>query len=319
MDGITDFYVRQILTAVGGYDLSMTEFLRVTNSVFPKRVFYRNCPEIDPKVNTRADLLSCTQSGTPVHMQLLGSHAGFMAANAAKAVDLGIKGIDINFGCPAKTVNGHGGGAVLLKEPQLLYELISEVRQSLPADIPLSAKMRLGYENSELLLENANAIESAGADFMTIHARTKFDGYRPPAKWHEVTDLFQQINIPIILNGEIWDTDDYQKCQQISNCQDIMLGRGAFAKPDLARQLKAKQNNQRVSSMPWSEILQLLIHFYRLMQTQQLISEKYISGRLKLWIKWLMASYDEAVYLFELVKKERSAQKIYQHISSSNL
>jgi len=315
MDGITDFYVRQILTGVGGYDLSMTEFLRVTNSVFPRRVFYKNCPEINPDIYQNNELFSCTQSGTPVHMQLLGSDPEFMAANAAKAVELGVSGVDINFGCPAKTVNGHGGGAVLLQDPKILYQLISSVREALPKNTPLSAKMRLGYENSELLLENAKAIEEAGADFITIHARTKFDGYRPPAKWHEVTDLFSILKIPIILNGEIWDVNDYYKCREISSCEDIMLGRGAFASPDLAKQIKASKNNQTLQIMRWSDVSVLLKSFYKYMSEQHLISEKYIAGRLKLWIKWLMASYDEAADLFELIKKEKSALKIVQMIT----
>ncbi|MBF0265041.1 MAG: tRNA-dihydrouridine synthase [Gammaproteobacteria bacterium] len=310
MDGITDFYVRQILTSVGGYDLSMTEFLRVTNSVFPKRVFYQNCPEINPEINSNLELLSFTQSGTPVHMQLLGSDADYLAANAAKAVELGVKGIDVNFGCPAKTVNGHGGGAVLLQDPEILYKLVSTIRKDLPSETPLSAKMRLGYETSDLLLDNAKAIEEAGADFITIHARTKFDGYRPPAKWHEVTDLFAKINIPIVLNGEIWDVNDYLKCQQISSCQDIMLGRGAFARPDLAKQIKTYLNHQPYQTMSWDSICVLLKDFYQFMVMQNLISEKYIAGRLKLWIKWLMASYDEAVFLFEQIKRISDAKEI---------
>jgi tRNA-dihydrouridine synthase C len=311
MDGITDFHVRQLLTAIGGFDLAFTEFLRVTKSVFHPRVFYHNCPEINPAINTKDGNLSNTVSGTPVHIQLLGSDAGYMAENALKAVELGVKGIDINFGCPAKTVNGSGGGAVLLKDPENLTTIITSIRKALPEKTPLSAKIRLGYEDSSLLLENALAIQDAGADFLTIHARTKMDGYRPPAKWHEVIELYDKISIPIILNGEIWDIEEYHRCHQISQCKDIMLGRGAFARPDLAKQIKASLIKQSIPTMQWIAILDMLIEFYKIMSHEKLISEKHIAGRLKLWVKWLMASYDEAAILFEQIKRIREPDKIY--------
>ncbi len=314
MDGITDFHVRQLLTAIGGFDLAFTEFLRVTNSVFHPRVFYHNCPEINPAINTKDGNLSNTLSGTPVHIQLLGSHAGYMAENAVKAVELGVKGIDINFGCPAKTVNGSGGGAILLKDPENLTTIIATIRKSLPENTPLSAKIRLGYEDSSLLLENALAIQEAGADFLTIHARTKIDGYRPPAKWHEVIELYKKINIPIILNGEIWDVEDYYRCHQLSQCKDIMLGRGAFARPDLAKHIKASLRNKPIVMMQWNAILDMLIQFYKIMMKEQLISEKYIAGRLKLWVKWLMASYDEAAILFEQIKRIKEPENIYKRL-----
>ncbi len=311
MDGITDFHVRQLLTSVGGFDLAFSEFLRVTESTYPRRVFYQNCPEINPEINRQANNISHTYSGTPVYIQLLGSHAGYLSENAVKAVELGVKGIDLNFGCPAKTVNGHGGGAVLLKDPENLSNLISSVRKALPDGTPLSAKMRLGYEDSSLLLENALAIEAAGADFLTIHARTKMDGYRPPAKWDEVSKLYEKVKIPIVLNGEIWDTEDYFQCQKISHCKDIMLGRGAFSRPDLAKQIKSCLSHKTIHLMSWNAVLDMLIEFYRVMMKDLLVSQKQIAGRLKLWIKWLMVSYDEAAVLFETIKRLKDAEKIY--------
>jgi tRNA-dihydrouridine synthase C len=314
MDGITDFHVRQLLTAVGGFDLCITEFLRVTDSLFPASVFYQNCPEIDPQRLYHHTLCSHTAAGTPVHIQLLGSHVGYMAENAVKAVELGVKGIDINFGCPAKTVNNHGGGAILLKHPDKLYQLVFAIRQALPHSIPVSAKMRLGYDDSSLFVENGLALEAAGADFITIHARTKQDGYRPPAKWHEVNRLLDKITIPIVMNGEIWNKEDYQQCQLVTQCDDIMLGRGAFARPDLAKQIKSSLLKQDDPLMTWNNVLQILSQYYQAMISYQLIGSQYIAGRLKLWIKWLMASYDEAVDLFEQIKRMTEAQLIDQKI-----
>ncbi|MFK5986484.1 MAG: tRNA-dihydrouridine synthase [Pseudomonadota bacterium] len=310
MDGITDFYVRQLLTSVGGYDLSITEFLRVTESVFPKRIFYQTCPEINPDYQ----LDGKTQSGTPVILQLLGNHSGYLAANAYKAAELGVSGIDLNFGCPSNSVNRRGSGAILLNQPDKIYQLVEAVKQALPEGLSLSAKMRLGYEDSSLALENALAIAAAGADFLTVHARTKKDAYRPPAKWDEVTNIIKKLSIPVVMNGEIWNIDDYKKCHKISQCNDIMLGRGAFAKPDLAIQIKQQLSGLKTTSYHWEQVIKLLNDFYLLMINDKKISEKHLAGRIKLWVKWLMVSYSEAEILFEQIKSLRSHQQIVEHI-----
>ena len=182
MDGLTDSYAREILTSIGGYDLCVTEFLRVTDTLFPQRVFYRRFPELSPEHSTtRAGKISHTISGVPVFLQLLGSDPQAMAENAAKAVELGSVGIDLNFGCPAKTVNKREGGASLLKYPDRIYTLVDAVRKAVPENIPVTAKMRLGYDDQSLAMDNALAIETADASWVIIHARTKTDAYRPPA------------------------------------------------------------------------------------------------------------------------------------------
>lgn len=310
MDGLTDFYVRRLLTQMGGFDLCITEFLRVTSAVYPNRIFYKNCPEIDPKY----ELGGKTASGVPVHMQLLGSDENYLAENAFKACKLGAKGIDLNFGCPSKTVNHHGGGAVLLERPEKIYTIVQQVRQALPKQIPLSAKMRLGYHDSSLALENALAIQAAGAEFLTIHARTKQDGYRPPAKWQEVGDLVPNLSIPVIVNGEVWSVDDYIQCRKHSQCDDVMIGRGAFALPDLAYQIKQYQIEQPVIEKAWNDIQGMLRTFYHLMIDDGMIADKHISGRLKLWLKWLTASYDEAQELLERVKTLKDHPQIISYL-----
>lgn len=128
MEGVADYWLRQILTQVGGYDWCVTEFVRVSGRLLPPSVFYRWCPELKQDAKTL--------SGTPVHVQLLGSDPACMAENAARAVELGAPAIDLNFGCPAKTVNRHSGGAVILDTPELLYRITHAVRQAVPAHYP---------------------------------------------------------------------------------------------------------------------------------------------------------------------------------------
>jgi tRNA-dihydrouridine synthase C len=175
MEGVLDFILRDTLTQIGGIDQCVTEFMRVVDRLNPDHVFFKLCPELKTKSKTRA--------GTPIFFQILGGQPQPMAENALRAAELGAIGIDLNFGCPAKTVNLHDGGAALLKSPCRIYDVVKAVRNSVPKGTPVSVKMRLGFDSPALCVENAKAAEEGGAEFLTVHARTKTDGYRPPAYW----------------------------------------------------------------------------------------------------------------------------------------
>ena len=173
MEGLADALMRELLTRVGGYDLCVTEFVRVTDTLLPERTFLRLSPELENGGKT--------SSGVPVRVQLLGNDPAALSENAAKVAELGAPGVDLNFGCPAPTVNRHRGGAVLLEEPEVIRAIVGAVRRAVPADVPVTAKMRLGLNDTGRALECAQAIEAAGADELIVHARTKVDAYRHPA------------------------------------------------------------------------------------------------------------------------------------------
>ncbi len=172
MEGLLDFVLRDVLTRVGGVDRCVSEFIRITGSLLPDKVFLRYVPEL---LNG-----SRTLAGVPVRAQLLGSDPVCMAENAARLAALQPEGIDLNFGCPAKVVNRHGGGAALLQEPERIAAVVAAVRRAVPAHLPVSAKMRLGFNDTLLMRECAQAMQDGGAAELVVHARTKADGYRPP-------------------------------------------------------------------------------------------------------------------------------------------
>ncbi len=236
MEGVVDPWIRQLLSSYGGIDVCVTEFIRVTQQILPDHVFFEYAPELKTQ--------SKTESGTPVMVQLLGSDLNFMAENAVKAVRLGALGIDINFGCPAKNVNRNDGGSVLLKNPERVYQITNAIRKALPMNIPVNAKVRLGYENKDFHKEIANAAEAAGAGWLVVHARTKEEGYRPPAHWEYIKAMKDCVHIPVIANGEIWTTQDFEKCRIISECENVMIGRGLMAEPLLAVRIKQQQQQQ---------------------------------------------------------------------------
>ena len=293
MEGVVDHTMRTMLTAVGGIDRCVTEFVRVTTARLPVKTFHRYCPELHND--------GLTPSGVPVYVQLLGGQPEPMAINAERAAALGAPGIDINFGCPAKQVNRSDGGSVLLKEPDRVFAIIDAVRKAVPAETPVTAKIRLGFEDRSLLGDVSQAVFAANASELTIHARTKEDGYKPPAYWAAIEDINASSPIPIIANGEIWSVDDYRQCIKQSGCADIMLGRGILACPDLAKQINAAQRQQANTAMDWLMVVELLAQFC--VVTEAMYQRRYVGNRVKQWLGYLRRQYPLAAVLFEDVKR----------------
>lgn len=297
MEGVVDAPMREMLTRVGGIDQCVTEFVRVSERVLPAKVFRKICPELFND--------SRTSSGTPVVLQLLGSDPRILAGNARKAVSIGANGIDLNFGCPAKTVNKSKGGAILLNEPELVHKIVWWVRQAVPAHIPVTAKMRLGYHDKSLALENASAIADAGANGLTVHARTKEEGYRPPAHWEWISRIREHLSIPVTANGEVWTWQDYQRCREVSGCDDVMIGRGLVAAPDLALRIKALQRGDDPDHLRWEEMLVLLQQFMDMVELQ--LAPKFVHGRIKQWLKMMSRQYPQAM---PMLQEMRSLTKV---------
>lgn len=295
MEGLVDAPIRETLTKVGGIDRCVTEFIRVTHNLLPPRVFYKFAPELYNQ--------SLTQVGTPVAIQLLGSDPVEMGRNGRRAVELGATQVDINFGCPAKTVNRHKGGCVLMREPELMHNITAAVRQALPAHVLVTAKMRLGYDDRSMGVACAQALEAAGAEEIVIHARSKVDGYKPPAYWEEIARAREAVKAKIIANGEIWTVADYWRCREVSGCDDVMIGRGLIARPDLARKIKASQQGVEVVDMTWPEAVVLVREYAEVLQGW--LEDRYVTGRIKQWLNFLRQAFPEAQALWAQARKIR--------------
>ncbi len=293
MEGLLDFTLRDVLTRAGGIDRCVAEFIRVTGTLLPKRVFTRVVPELMHG--------GCTPAGVPVRVQLMGSDPVCLAENAARLAGLGPAGIDLNFGCPAKVVNRHGGGAALLRDPELLHRIVAAVRRAVPAAMPVSAKMRLGFDTAEGALDCALAIVSAGADELVVHARTKADGYRPPAYWERIAEIRAAVSVPVVANGEIWSVTDAMRCRALSGCDTLMLGRGMVSDPGLALAIvAADQEASAGAGLTWSQLQPLLAVFWRLVSTK--IEPRARAGRLKQWLNYLRRRHPEAEAAYAAVR-----------------
>jgi len=291
MEGLLDHVLRDVLTRVGGVERCVSEFIRVTNSLLPERVFLRDVPELLTGGKTAA--------GVPVRPQLLGSDPACLADNAARLAGLGAPGVDLNFGCPSPVVNRHGGGSALLDEPELLFKIVATVRGTVPGHVPVSAKMRLGLHDDRRAEECALAIEAGGASELVVHARTKVDGYRPPAYWERIADIRQVVRLPLVANGEIWTVADAKRCRDVSGCQSLMLGRGMVANPALALAILSSENPERVT-LTWSELFLLIEMFWRLVVVH--LERDQQTGRLKQWLNLLRRVYPQAQDAFVAVR-----------------
>ena len=175
-----------------------------------------------------------------MQLQLLGGDPGRMAEAAARAHELGAAAIDINFGCPAPTVNRHDGGAALLRFPHRIREIVSAVRAAVPAAVPVSAKLRLGWDGIDAIDENAAMAAEGGAAWLTVHGRTRVAGYAPPVFWKPIGRVRERLGLPVVANGDIWTLSDFRRCREESGCIHFMLGRGALADPLLAGRVAAE-------------------------------------------------------------------------------
>jgi tRNA-dihydrouridine synthase C len=219
---------------------------------------------------------------------------------------MGSAGIDLNFGCPAKTVNLHRGGAVLLDEPETVAQIVSAVRRAVPAHVPVSAKMRLGFNDDSRAEECALAIEGAGATELVVHARTKAHGYRPPAYWDRIADLRALVKLPLIANGEIWTLADALRCREVTGCVDLMIGRGMVSDPGLGLAIQAHDAGLgQLDTGPnraatWATLLPLMLQFWHRVGLH--VATRHRAGRLKQWLNYLRRSYPQAQQAFDDVR-----------------
>lgn len=293
MEGVIDAGMRALLCRQASYERCVTEFVRVTDLVLPAHVFHKFCPELAAGGHT--------DNGTPVYVQLLGSNPEALAGNARRAVALGAPGIDLNFGCPAKTVNRRQGGSVLLREPPGLTPIIAAVRDATPAEIPVTVKIRLGYDNADELAEIVAAVRAAGADELAIHARTKFDGYKPPAHWHCVAPV---ADAATRINGDIFTVADARHALRDSGCAALMLGRGALAAPDLGARIARDDD---APPQAWIEVVDLVEQRF---VDGDCHSPRHTGNRTKQWLAYLKRHYAEAQDLFALIRPLHDAMAI---------
>ncbi len=306
MEGVTDAPMRAVQTERGAFAFCVSEFLRVCRDEVPGKVFLRHIPELEHGCKT--------PSGIPIQVQLLGGDARALGWAAKRAEELGAQAIDLNFGCPAPTVNRNDGGATLLKFPHRIREIVASVRGAVSPSIAVSAKLRLGWDDIQSIHENAEQAALGGADWITIHGRTRLAGYRPPIFWEPIGEVRRRLHpLPVIANGDIWNIDDFRRCRDVTGCEHFMLGRGALADPNLplsaARELGIGLPTPVApfGSNP-RDWLPLFERFDRHFGNPPHRSH-YLARRIKQWTKY--AQLFGPIDWFDRIKRLDTAEEIY--------
>ncbi len=174
--------------------------------------------------------LASTEEDRPLGVQIFGSDPAIMADAARIVADQGADLLDINMGCPVPKVTKTGAGAALMKDPQLVGQIVKAVRRA--SSLPLTVKIRSGWDQGQ---QNAIAIgriaQENGADALTIHARTARQGFGGLADWGVITLVKKAMNIPVIGNGDVRSGQDVRKMLDLTGCDGVMIGRGALGNP----------------------------------------------------------------------------------------
>jgi tRNA-dihydrouridine synthase C len=306
MEGVTDSPVRALFSERGGFSFCVAEFLRISHELLPPKVYFEHIPELAHGCKTPA--------GTPVQIQLLGGNAELMAASALRAVELGARAIDINFGCPAPLVNRNDGGATLLKYPDRIREIVAAVRAAVPEAIPVSAKLRLGWDCTDAIFENAERAVEGGASWITIHARTKTQGYAPPVDWKTVGEIKRRLGVPVVANGDIWTRQDFLRCREETGCEHFMLGRGAMVDPTLAHFISAELGISTpvgpveapfgADASLWKPVLER----FTVLSKPLARSSRYTECRIKQWLK--MVHNRHSMSWFDGVKHAQNLEEL---------
>jgi tRNA-dihydrouridine synthase C len=175
------------------------------------------------------------------------------------------------------------------------------VRERVPNTVPVTAKIRLGYDTEDQFEEILDALAQVELSELTIHARTRRQGYRPPAHWHQLRQATQKMPYTVIANGELWSPSDVTRCASISGCDTFMLARGALCRPDLAAAIQGHHRGIEPPAFAWQETQELLIQF--LERNQQSYDDRYAVNPVKQWLMYLRIYYPQAGALFNEVKR----------------
>lgn len=238
MEGVGDRCFRKAMASIGGFDEAVMDFLRVPKNAHIKSLAREYNPqEIAP---------------IPLAAQLMGSDPDLMGEMAQEIESRGAHRIDLNCGCPSNTVTGRGAGSSLLKEPNALFEVAKSLVKAVR--IPVTVKMRSGFENTSLFKENLLAAQESGIRYITLHPRTKVEGYGPPANWDLIREAKSILKIPVVGNGDITNVDSALRMLKETGCDALMIGRGSVINPFIFHQIRAHFTQQSYSVL-WNNYL----------------------------------------------------------------
>lgn len=250
MEGVSHPTFRDLVAARGGVGVVCTEFVRITGTPVSLRFMEQQVRK---------------SPGVPLSVQVMGTHVEHMAEAAEMIAQAGADIVDINLGCPAPRVVKKGAGSAMLKDPELLFEVLSSMRERVPG--VLSAKIRAGFDDASNVVRIAQTVQRAGADFIAVHPRRRADFYDGVSDWRIIKLLKESLDIPVVGNGDVWYAGDASRMMEETGCDAVMIGRPALRNPWIFEQIQALAEGRPVrhpSGRDVAEHLQEVVTHYEI-------------------------------------------------------
>ena len=221
LSGVTDMVFRRLVRRYAPDSMMYTEMVNATGLHYVKEL--PKIMEVDPKES-------------PISIQLFDCRPDFLAEAAQMAVREGADTVDINMGCPVNKITKNGGGSSLLRDPETAEAIVRSVVKAV--NVPVTVKTRIGWTDKEInILDFAKRMEDAGAQMITVHGRTRSQGYNGSAKWEWIRRVKEVLSIPVIANGDIFSVEAAVKCLEQTGADGVMCSRGTMGYPFLVGEI----------------------------------------------------------------------------------
>ena len=232
LSGVTDLVFRRLVRRYAPHSMMYTEMV--------------SAKEIHHLTELPA-IMAISPDEEPISIQLFDCRPDFMAEAARKAVAEGANTIDINMGCPVNKITKKGGGSSLLRQPEVAEAIVKTVVDAV--DVPVTVKTRLGWDEGEInILDFARRMEAQGAQMLTLHGRTRAQGYNGNANWEWIAKVKQALTIPVIANGDIFSVEAAIECLEITQADGVMCSRGTLGYPFLVGEIDSfLQTGQKIA------------------------------------------------------------------------
>lgn len=254
------------------------------------------------------ELMLLSENERPAAVQLFGSEPQTVAAAAVTAMEYKPDIIDINMGCPAPKISGNGAGSALMKNPDLCGKIVEAVCKAV--DVPITIKIRKGWDDKSVnAVEVAKICEQAGASAITVHGRTREQFYSGKADLDIISEVKKAVNIPVIGNGDITNANDAAQMLEKTNCDMVMIGRGALGNPWIFREINAWLNDLRpmFPPSPAEKVTVILRHIQAMCDYK---GEEIAMREARKHVGWYMKGFKNAAEL----RREAGYLKTYDEL-----